>query len=87
MGIDTANKGVKEELYEMERVVHRRKSKYVATCPLCGKPLFRSYSGEVEIRCGKCKNMIVIMIQDGIVTCFQSRRSVERSELETAVNL
>lgn len=71
----------------MESVAHRRKSKYVATYPLCGKPLFRSYAGEVEIRCGKCKNMIVIMIQDGIVTCFQSRRSIERTELQSAVNL
>lgn len=72
----------------MESIRRRRKSKYVATCPLCGKPLLRSYFGEMEIRCGKCKNVIVIKIQNDTVTCFKSRRSVERSELEiTAVNL
>jgi len=71
----------------MENIKSRRKSKYIVTCPLCGNPLLRSYSGVVEIRCSKCKKMIVVMIQDGTVTSFKSRRKVERTGGEDAVNM
>lgn len=75
-----------EELYEMESNRSRRKSKYVATCPLCGYPLLKSFSGVVELKCSRCKNMIVVVIQDGVVASQKSRRSMERAGIEPAVN-
>lgn len=66
----------------MENTRGRRKSKYVATCPLCGNSLLKCFVGVVELRCSRCRNMIVILIQDNSVTVLKSRRQVERSEVE-----
>lgn len=55
----------------------RTKKKYI-TCPECGRPLFRSSRAVCEIECCKCRQTIVILVKDGEVITFKSRRSKER---------
>lgn len=70
---------IKEDLYEMDGKVRRKNKSFVA-CPVCGNPLLKSYSGIVDMRCYKCKNMIVVMVQEGVVTSFLSKRGIERAK-------
>ena len=56
----------------------RVKKKYI-TCPECGRPLLRSSRAVCELECCKCKQTIVILVKDGEVITFKSRRLKERT--------
>ena len=40
----------------MRDVRRMRKNVMIASCPVCGKKLFRGAIGDVEIRCSGCNN-------------------------------
>ena len=55
----------------------RIKKKYI-TCPECGRPLLRSSRAVCELECSKCRQTIVILVKNGEVITFKSRRDKER---------
>lgn len=52
----------------------RRGDKYCACCSVCGTLLQKSAITDTEIRCGKCNNDLVVLIENGVVTVFESHR-------------
>ena len=40
---------------------------YIACCPCCGTQLQRSEITNSEVRCSKCKEELVVMIENGVV--------------------
>ena len=55
----------------------KREKKYCACCPCCGNLLQKSVVANTEIRCGKCSSELVVLVENGIVTVFETKRDTE----------
>ena len=44
-----------------------RKPKFRICCPVCGKELMRSSRANDEIKCGHCKQQIVVYLENDIL--------------------
>ena len=57
----------------------KREKKYCACCPCCGNLLQKSVVANTELRCSKCSSELVVLVENGIVTVFESRRDTEET--------
>ena len=57
----------------------KREKKYCACCPCCGNLLQKSVVANTELRCSKCNSELVVLVENGIVTVFESRRDTEET--------
>ena len=56
-------------------------SRYIVTCPLCGKTLLKGYSGSnIEIACPKCRVELLIELIEGRVAVETRQVEEENSE-------
>ena len=65
--------GMREESM-MNNYEARIRKKYVY-CPECGRQLLKSSRAVCDIICSKCKQEIVILVKNGEVVTFKSKRS------------
>ena len=56
-----------------------REKKYCACCPCCGNLLQKSVVANTELRCSKCSSELVVLVENGIVTVFETRRDTEET--------
>ena len=55
----------------------KREKKYCACCPCCGNLLQKSVVANTEIRCSKCSSELVVLVENGIVTVFETKRDTD----------
>ncbi|MDO5519820.1 MAG: hypothetical protein Q4G58_04935 [bacterium] len=56
-----------------------REKKYCACCPCCGNLLQKSVIANTEMRCSKCGFELVILVENGIVTVFETKRDSQQT--------
>lgn len=45
--------------------------KYIVTCPVCGKVLFKSAESDAELQCYKCHSNLTVEVENGRVTVVE----------------
>ena len=45
----------------------KKGNKYIASCPCCGSNILRSSGGDMEVRCSRCKQDLIIVVRGGVV--------------------
>ncbi len=59
-----------------------REKKYCACCPCCGNLLQKSVIANTEMKCSKCGSELVILVENGIVTVFETKRDTQQTRDE-----
>ncbi len=57
----------------------KKEKKYCACCPCCGNLLQKSVVANSELKCGKCSSELVVLVENGIVTVFETSRDTEQA--------
>ena len=57
----------------------KREKKYCAWCSCCGNLLQKSVVANTELKCSKCSSELVVLVENVIVTVFESRRDTDQA--------
>ena len=55
--------------------------RYIVTCPVCGKILFRASNSDADVQCSKCNSALSVEVEEGRVTVVEMLSEQQSQEM------